>query len=184
MLQGQTPLFPRIFGHEAGGYEFDPLVHYFLCYFDKLILCWQWGMGETNLIFSFLVGLSKVLVRGWQTWNPVTMCFLSSQESARNADIANQRRVICVIFWGSTLTEVWCWMMESLDFQLEGSPFTTLLVPQPLVSTLWFMLAVLPRSIRLLLLTKFVSSAVEFQQVRGEIQFNLSSMDEEFVAFM
>ena len=75
-------------------------------------------------------------------------------------------------------------MMESLDFQLEGSPFTTLLVPQPLVSTLWFMLAVLPRSIRLLLLTKFVSSAVEFQQVRGEIQFNLSSMDEEFVAFM
>jgi hypothetical protein len=46
------------------------------------------------------------------------------------------------------------------------------------------MLAVLPRSIRLLLLTKFVSSAVEFQQVRGEIQFNLSSMDEEFVAFM
>lgn len=38
-------------------------------------------------------------------------------------------------------------------------------VPPPSVSTLWFMLAVLPRSIQLLHLTKFVSSAVEFLQV-------------------
>ena len=56
-------------------------------------------------------------------------------------------------------------MMASLDFQFEGSPFTILLVRQPLVSTLWFMLAVWPRSILLLHWTKFVSSAVESLQV-------------------
>jgi hypothetical protein len=40
-LQGQTPLFPRIFGHEAGAYESEPLV----------IACWTWIM----LLFILVV---------------------------------------------------------------------------------------------------------------------------------
>jgi hypothetical protein len=49
--------------------------------------------------------------------------------------------------------------------------------------TLWFMLAVLPRSIQLLHLTKYVSSAVEFLQVGLKQQFNCSYMNKEFVTF-
>jgi len=152
------------------------------CYLDYAFwLFWQWWIGLTNLIFSTLlfrfffwglVGSLRVLGRAWQTSNPVTMCFQSSQESVRNADIANQKRVICAIFLGLTLTGVWCWMMANQGFRSEGSPFTILLAPQPLASTLWFMLAVLPRSILLLLSTKFVFSAVESLQVGRNTRFD------------
>nr|POF00724.1 alcohol dehydrogenase 1 [Quercus suber] len=64
--EAKTPLFPRIFGHEAGG-------------------------------------IVESIGKGVTTSNLVTMCFLSSSESARSVSTTSQRRVTL-----NTLVHVGC----------------------------------------------------------------------------
>ena len=58
-LQGQTPMFPRIFGHEAGGYVLRSLVHYWSSFSGGFDCC---NSDETRWLIWFSVILAFRIV--------------------------------------------------------------------------------------------------------------------------
>ncbi|KAJ6682776.1 alcohol dehydrogenase [Salix koriyanagi] len=127
--KGQTPLFPRIFGHEAGG------------------IVESVGTGVTDL----------------KPGDHVLPVFTGECKECRHCK--SEESNMCDLLRINTDRGVMLNDGKS-RFSIKGKPIYHFCWYLNLsVSTLWFMLAVLPRSIRLLLLTKFVSSAVEFLQV-------------------